>query len=314
MIAPPEKNEGETMEIVVVGSVAYDSVKTPFGKRDRILGGSASYFSTAASFFSPVNMVAVVGEDFEKEHIDFFNSRNIDTSGLVTTQGRTFFWEGEYGDALNEAVTKDTQLNVFADFSPDLPESYRKADVVFLGNIDPGLQLEVIRQVEKPAFIAADTMNYWIKDYRESLLRTIREVDILLINDSEAKMLAKETNLVLAAEKIREMGPKILVIKQGEYGALLFEESGIFSAPAFPLRVVKDPTGCGDTFAGGFIGYLGQTGDLAPANLRKAVIVGSVLAGFNAEDFSLDRMRTLTMDDIKERYGAFQRLAAFEDL
>ena len=302
------------MDIVVVGSVAYDSVKTPFGQAERVLGGAASYFSTAASFFSPVKMVAVVGEDFEQAHIDFFNSRGIDTSGLVRKEGKTFFWEGEYGLALNDAQTKDTQLNVFADFRPVLPESYRNAEVVFLANIDPDLQYEVTRQVRKPAFVAADTMNYWIQGKRESLLRTLQLVDILLINNSEAKMLAEETNLVRAAEAIRKLGPQILVIKLGEFGAMLFDDSGIFFAPAYPLDRVFDPTGCGDTFAGGFTGYLAQTGNLEPENLRKAVVIGSVLASFNVRQFSLDRMRTLTMGEIRNRYEGFQRLVRFGDL
>lgn len=301
------------MDIVVTGSVAYDSVKTPFGKADRILGGSASYFSTAASFFTGVKIVAVVGEDFEKKHIDFFNSRQIDTEGLSVVPGKTFFWEGEYGHALNEAITKDTQLNVFADFDPVLPESYKNAEVVFLANIDPELQLSVTRQVKKPAFVAADTMNFWIEGKRKELIRTLKHVDILLINDSEARMLSDQTNLVKAARMIIELGPKILVIKQGEYGALLFDESGTFSAPALPLENIFDPTGCGDTFAGGFIGYLAKTGDLTNANLRKAVIVGSVLASFNVESFSLDRMRNLEIEEVEKRYNQFQDLAHFEN-
>lgn len=302
------------MDIVVVGSVAYDSVKTPFGKAERILGGSASYFSTAASFFSPVKIVAVVGEDFEQKHIDFFHSRNIDTAGLVVKPGKTFFWEGEYGQTLNEAKTKQTQLNVFADFTPELPESYKNAKVVFLANIGPELQHLVTEQVQAPSFVAADTMNYWIEGNRDSLLKVLAGIDILLINDSEAKMLAQEDSLVRAAGAVRGMGPRILVIKQGEYGAMLFDDTGIFSAPAFPLDQVFDPTGCGDTFAGGFLGYLAKTGDLKNENLRRAMIVGSVLASFNVEKFSLDRMRDLTMDEIRERYGSFTRLVNFGPL
>ncbi len=301
------------MDIVVTGSVAYDSVKTPFGKADKALGGSASYFSVAASFFTKVKIVAVVGEDFEKEHIEFFKSRDIDTEGLSVVPGKTFFWEGEYGDALNEAITKDTQLNAFADFNPILPQSYKDAKVVFLANIDPKLQQSVTTQVKKPFFVAADTMNFWIEGKREELIETLKLVNILLINDSEAKMLAKENNLVKAAMKIRELGPEILVIKQGEYGALLFDQHGIFSAPAMPLVNVFDPTGCGDTFAGGFIGYLAKTGDLSNGNLRKGVILGSVLASFNVEKFSLDRMRRLTMDEIIKRYGKFRDLVTFDE-
>ena len=302
------------MDIVVVGSVAYDSVKTPFGNVDRALGGSASYFSTAASFFTQVKMVAVVGEDFEQEHIDFFKSRGIDTQGLVVKKGRSFFWEGEYGCALNEAITKQTQLNVFADFAPELPEAYREAKVVFLANIDPDLQCEVTRQVMNPSFVAADTMNFWIEGKPESLKRMLGKADILLINETEARMLADQPNLVAAAKTIRSMGPEILVIKQGEYGALLFDGTGVFSAPAYPLEEVFDPTGCGDTFAGGFMGYIAKTGDLKNENLRRAVIMGSVLASFNAESFSLDRQRSLTMEEIQQRYAEFGRLVHFGDL
>jgi sugar/nucleoside kinase (ribokinase family) len=303
------------MDIVVVGSVAYDSVTTPFGKAERALGGSASYFSTAANYFAPVKLVAVVGEDFEKEHLEYFRNRGIDTSGLEQKPGKTFFWEGEYGEALNEAKTHRTDLNVFADFTPVLPDSYRGAGALFLGNIDPALQREVMKQVDKPAFIAADTMNYWISGSRESLLETLKSVDILLINDSEAKMLAGQTNLVKAAKTIGSMGPKILVIKLGEFGAMLFEPGGaIFSAPALPLEELADPTGCGDTFAGGFVGYLAKCGSLDSDSLRKAVIYGSTLASFNVESFSLDRLASLTESDIAARYQQFVELVRFPEI
>ena len=301
------------MDIVVVGSVAYDSVTTPFGKADRVLGGAASYFSTAASYFAPVKMVAVVGQDFDQEHIRFFNSRGIDTTGLEVAEGKTFFWEGQYEQALNKAITKTTDLNVFADFKPKIPEAYRDAEAVFLGNIDPDLQYEVTQQVAHPSFVAADTMNYWIEKKRDSLLRLLKVVDILLINDTEAKMLSGEVNLVRAAAAIHQLGPRILVIKLGEYGALMFNESGIFFAPAYPLDRLADPTGCGDTFAGGFVGYLAKTGDLSAKNLRRAVIVGSALASFTIRQFSLDRLKTLTMGEIRIRYEGFQRLVQVEN-
>jgi sugar/nucleoside kinase (ribokinase family) len=302
------------MSILVVGSVAFDTVRTPFGQAEEVLGGSATYFSAAASFFTDVRLVAVVGEDFPEHHLAFLRSRKVDLHGLQRVRGKTFRWVGEYGFDLNQARTLDTQLNVFADFAPEIPEAYRDSEVVFLANIDPDLQREVVRQVRRPALIAADTMNYWITSKAESLRQTLGLVDALLINDAETRQLAGEPNLVQAAQKILALGPKSLVIKRGEYGALMINKEGWFAAPALPLEEVRDPTGAGDCFAGGFVGYLANTMNFDDASVRKAMIMGSVMASFNVEAFSLDRLRTLTYAEIETRYRAFKRLAHFEDL
>ena len=300
------------MSILVVGSVAFDSVKTPFGHVEGILGGSASYFSIAASFFSPVNLVAVVGDDFPQEHVNLFHKFSVDTRGLQRVSGKTFRWAGEYGYALNEAKTLDTQLNVFESFRPEIPHGYRNCQYVFLGNIDPVLQRQVLSQVAKPKFVACDTMNYWITSKPDELRKTLEMVDILIINDGEARMLTSQPNLTKAAKIICSWGPEILVVKKGEYGVAMYTEGSIFGAPAFPLEEVFDPTGAGDTFAGGFVGYLGKAGRLDEATLRKAVIYGSVMASFNVEDFSLNRMKTLKHSEIKERYRQFKVLTHFE--
>ena len=302
------------MDILVVGSVAFDSVETPFGRGNDILGGSATYFSTAASFFTGVQLVAVVGEDFPVEHRDFLAARNIDLTGLQVAPGRTFRWKGRYGFDLNEAQTLDTQLNVFEGFRPVLPENFRDAEVVFLANIDPELQLEVVRQVRRPRVIACDTMNFWISGKREALLRTLGQVDILIINEGETRQLANQANLVKAARTILALGPKTLVVKRGEYGVLVFGEHSVFSIPAYPLEEVFDPTGAGDTFAGGFIGYLAATGNFSDAAIRKATVFGSVMASFTVEDFSLDRLRSLSWPEIEERFRLFQALTAFQGL
>jgi sugar/nucleoside kinase (ribokinase family) len=302
------------MSILVVGSMAFDSVKTPFGEAAEVVGGSANYFSVSASFFAPVRLVAVVGDDFPEAHLDFLRQRRIDLRGLERAPGRTFRWVGEYGFALNEARTLDTQLNVFAAFAPKIPEDYRNSPVVFLANIDPDLQREVLHQVRRPTLVAADTMNYWIAGKPDALRRTLSLVDLLIINDAEARQLADEPNLVQAARRIRELGPRILVIKRGEYGALLFNDGEWFAAPAYPLEVVRDPTGAGDCFAGGFVGYVAGCMPLDDAALRRAMIMGSVMASFNVEAFSLDRLRTLTQSEIQARYAAFQRLAQFGDV
>ncbi len=302
------------MELLVVGSVAFDSVKTPFGEVKEVLGGSATYFSTAASFFTNVSLVAVVGEDFPKEHVDFLKSRNIDTTGLVRSAGKTFRWKGEYTYELNEAHTLDTQLNVFEKFRPSLPQSYKDHKVVFLANIDPDLQRDVLRQINAPKLVACDTMNFWIEGKRESLIKTLKLVDILIINDGEARELSREPNLVKAASKIRELGPKTLIIKQGEYGALLFTNNNVFSAPGYPLESVFDPTGAGDSFAGGFMGYLANSMNLDDDNIRRAVIFGSVMASFNVEDFSLNRLKSLDYQEIENRFRDFRRLTHFDDI
>lgn len=302
------------MSLLVVGSVAFDSVETPFGKAEEVLGGSATYFSTAASFFTDVKLVAVVGEDFPEEHVDFLKKREIDVNGLQKASGKTFRWKGRYDFDLNQAHTLDTQLNVFASFKPEIPEEYKDAEYVFLANIDPVLQLEVLKQVKKPKLVACDTMNFWIEGKLNELKETLRHVDILTINEGEARELAKEANLVKAAKTIRSIGPKTLIIKRGEYGSLMFSDTGIFAAPAYPLESVFDPTGAGDSFAGGFMGYLSNTGDLGDGNIRQAIIFGSVMASFNVEEFSLNRMKTLEYCEIEQRYTSFKRLTHFEDL
>lgn len=302
------------MSILVVGSVALDTVTTPFGRVEEVLGGSATYFAAAASFFADVRLVAVVGEDFPEAHLDFLRSRHVDLRGLQRVPGRTFRWVGEYGFDLNQARTLDTELNVFADFAPKIPEEYRDSEVVFLGNIDPDLQREVLRQVRRPTLTAADTMNYWIASKADSLRRTLGRVDTLLINDAETRQLAGESNLVQAARKILTWGPRSLVIKRGEYGALLLHNGQWFAAPALPLEEVRDPTGAGDSFAGGFVGYLANSMNFEDAALRKAMVMGSVMASFNVEAFSLDRLRSLTYPEIEARYRTFRGLADFEDL
>lgn len=302
------------MSILVVGSVAFDSITTPFGVAENVLGGSASYFATSASFFTDVNLVAVVGDDFPQAHVDFLASRGIGLEGLQRKPGRTFRWTGKYEYDLNEAHTLDTQLNVFEQFRPQLPEEYREAEYVFLGNIDPELQLEVLTQVRKPRLIACDTMNFWIDGKREALLRTLKRVDTLLINEAEVRQLAQEPNLVKAAAIVRSFGPKTLVVKRGEYGVLMFGEHSIFSAPAFPLEEVFDPTGAGDTFAGGFVGYLAATRNLEESSLRKAIVFGTVMASFTVEKFSLDRLRELDLETIEQRYRKIRMLTEFDPL
>jgi len=301
------------MSLLVVGSVAFDSVKTPFGEREEILGGSATYFSTAASYFTDVNLVAVVGEDFPEHDINFLKSRGINVEGLERQSGKTFRWKGEYGFQLNEANTLETHLNVFETFRPTIPQSYSNSEVVFLANIDPELQSEVLRQVNSPKIIACDTMNFWISGKRESLLNTLNSVDVLIINDGEARQLAMEANLVKAAGVIRSYGPKHVIVKRGEYGALMFNSKSVFAAPAYPLESVFDPTGAGDSFAGGFLGYLASTRNFNEENMRQAVIFGSVMASFVVEDFSLNRIRALDYEEILNRYREFKRLTHFED-
>jgi sugar/nucleoside kinase (ribokinase family) len=301
------------MSLLVVGSIALDTIETPFGRRDDALGGSATYFSTAASFFGPVRLVAVVGEDFPREHLDLLASRGVDLEGLERARGRTFRWKGRYEFDLNQAHTLDTQLNVFAEFRPRLPEAWRDTEYVFLGNIDPDLQRAVLDQVRRPRFVACDTMNFWIASKRESLARTLERVDMLFVNDAEARQLAGESNVVAAARKILRMGPRALVVKRGEYGALFFSGDEVFAASAYPLDAVFDPTGAGDTFAGGFMGYVARHGT-DPATLRRAIVLGGVLASFVVEEFSLDRLRRLGGAEIRARYAEFLRLTRFEDL
>ncbi|MFQ5881916.1 MAG: PfkB family carbohydrate kinase [Candidatus Methylomirabilales bacterium] len=302
------------MHILVVGSVAFDTVKTPFGEAREVLGGSAIYFASSASFFTPVSVVAVVGEDFPWDDLAFLRAREVDLAGVERQPGRTFRWRGEYGFDLNEARTLETQLNVFAEFRPRLPETYREREVVFLANIDPELQKEVLTQVRAPHLVAADTMNFWIQGKQEALRQTLKQVHVLIVNDAEVRMLAQEPNLVRAAKKILTWGPHSLVIKRGEYGALAFSNGGWFAAPALPLEDVYDPTGAGDAFAGGFLGFLASTRNFDEANLRRAVIMGSVMASFAVEAFSLHRLRTVSYPEIEARYRQFKHLAHFEEL
>ena len=302
------------MSLLVVGSVALDSLETPFGRREEILGGSAAYFSTCASFFGPTRVVAVVGEDFPEEHLEFLASRGADLDGVVRLPGKTFRWKGRYDFDLNTAHTLDTQLNVLASFKPVLPPAWRGTDFVFLGNIDPDLQQSVLDQVEAPKFVACDTMNFWIDSKRDSLLKTLRRVDLLFVNDAEARQLAGEHNVVKAARKILHFGPKAVVVKRGEYGSLFFSGDEVFAASAYPLLDVFDPTGAGDSFAGGFMGYTARCGRVDPAVLRRAIVVGSVVASFAVEQFSLDRLRTLTAEEIRSRYAEAKQLAHFDDL
>lgn len=302
------------MSILVVGSVAFDSVETPFGRVENVLGGSATYFSTSASFFTDVNLVAVVGEDFPQEHVDFLRSRNIDLQGLAREKGKTFHWQGRYGYDLNEAQTLATHLNVFESFKPRIPAEYSAADYLFLANIDPELQMEVLNQVPRPRIVACDTMNFWITSKPEALKKVIERVDIFIINEGETRQLTGEANLVKAARKLLDLGVKTLVVKRGEYGVLMFNRASVFAAPAYPLEEVFDPTGAGDTFAGGFMGYLANTGDASEEGIRQAIIFGSVMASFNVEDFSLNRMKSLDYPEIEARYRAFKAMTHFQGL
>ncbi|MGH9631706.1 MAG: PfkB family carbohydrate kinase [Bryobacteraceae bacterium] len=305
------------MSIVVVGSVAYDGLETPHGKVDRILGGACTYIALSASFFSPVKIVAVVGEDFDQADVDFLASRNIDLAGLERVPGKTFFWQGIYSEDMNDRTTVRTDLNVFADFSPKLPESYKTQPYLILGNIQPALQREVRAQMNGARLVGGDTMNFWINDYREELLATLSEWDFLLINDSEARLLSGESNLKRAAKKILDMGPNTLVIKRGEYGAMLFRQDQFFIVPGYLLEEVFDPTGAGDCFAGGFMGYLAacgcdlRKGRIERKELSRAVIYGSVLGSFCCEKFGPDRFRTLTRAEIDARFQEFKDFTDF---
>ncbi len=302
------------MSLLVVGSVAFDSVKTPFGEVSRVLGGSASYFSTAASYFTEVRLVAVVGDDFPEAHRQLLSGRGIRLEGLQTSPGKTFQWRGEYGSQLNEAKTLETQLNVFESFRPKLPDGYADSPFVFLANIDPELQLDVLRQVRRPKWVACDTMNFWIGGKRDALIKVLGNVDLVIVNEGEARELTGETNLVRAAKQILGWGAKTLMVKRGEYGVAMFNSQTFFAAPAYLLENVFDPTGAGDSFAGGVMGYLSQVGRVDDATLRQAVIYGSVMASFNVEAFSLDRLCSLTQEEIATRYRHFKALTHFEEV
>ena len=300
------------MSLVVVGSVALDSVKTPFGEVHDALGGSAVFFSTAASYFTEVSVIAVVGTDFPERHINFLKAKGVDTSGLSIESGETFRWSGVYGYDLNDRDTIETRLNVFEEFHPRIPASLESSDFVFLANIDPELQLAVLNQVERPRLVACDTMNFYIEGRREALLETMRRVDVMIMNDSECRELADEPNLVKASRAILEMGPHTVVVKKGEHGALMVTGDGFFSAPAFPCESVFDPTGAGDAFAGGFMGHLARSNDIGASNMRRAVIFGTVLASYCVERFSVDGMSSLEPDDIEGRFKALKEFSDFE--
>ena len=303
------------MSVLIVGSIALDTVKTPVEEHADLMGGSATYAALGASFFSPVKLVGIVGDDFPQSEFDFWKSRKIDAEGVQRVTGKTFRWSGEYAWDMNTRETRSVALNVFEQFRPDLPESYRETDFVLLANIAPALQAHVLDQMKRPRFVVADTMDLWIETTRADLDALLPRVDVLIVNDSEARQLTKETSLIKAGRKIRKAGPKYVVIKKGEHGALLFGEDEFFSCGAYPLEDIHDPTGAGDTFAGGLAGYLAaREGMPSFADLRRAIIYGSVLASFNVEAFSLERLRRLTMDEVAERYQVFKAMSAFEDL
>jgi sugar/nucleoside kinase (ribokinase family) len=300
------------MSVLVVGSAALDSVETPHGKVENALGGSAFFFSSAASYFTKVHLVAVVGEDFPMNELDYLKQKNVDLSGLVTEKGKTFRWGGKYHENMNDRDTLYTHLNVFENFSPQVPEKFRNVQYVFLANIQPELQLQVLKQINKPKLVVLDTMNYWIERTPEALSKILKLTNVLIINDSESKQLTGESNLLKASAKIMAMGPQILVVKKGEHGAMLITNDVLFWAPAYPLKEICDPTGAGDTFAGGFVGYLAKSDDHSPLNLRRAVIYGSALASFCVERFSVDRLKDLTMAEIDARYREFKQLTQFD--
>ena len=300
--------------VLTVGSVAFDSIKTPFGEASGVVGGAATFFSVAASFFTDVRLVAVVGDDFGETQMQVFRGRSIDLSGLQRASGKTFRWKGEYGFNLNSRETIYTHLNVFEDFRPYIPEAFRISPVVFLANIHPALQLEVLEQVEAPEFVALDTMNYWIEGTPVELRAVLKRVHAIVINDEEARLLSGESNLVKAARAILQMGPSRVVIKRGEHGVLMTCGDWFFATPGLPLENVLDPTGAGDTFAGGFVGYLAASTDLSEEVVTRAVICGSAMASLSVEDFGLTRLMSLTDDDIRARFDAFKRLTNFDAL
>lgn len=301
------------MSLLVVGSVAFDAMESPYGKVDRAVGGAATYFAVAASFFTHVNLVGIVGDDFSEVDAQIFHGRTINLDGLERAPGKTFFWAGRYSQNLNERVTLATELNVFAEFKPRLPEKYRRSEYVFLANIAPDLQRDVLHQVvKKPKLAAMDTMNYWIERTNAELRETLKHVDILMINDSETRELSNEHNLLRAARHIFKMGPSILVVKRGEYGAMMVDKRGVFCVPAFPLEEPHDPTGAGDSFAGGFMGYLAGSNDKSDASLRRAMVYGSVMGSFAVEKFGLERLRHLKRGEIHARARHFSKLTQFK--
>jgi len=299
------------MSIVIVGSLAFDTIETPTERRERIVGGSGTYASLAASFFAKPGVVSVVGKDFPSDVMDLMTGRGIDLQGIEIRDGKTFFWEGRYGEDPNQRTTLKTEVNVFEDFEPQLNETYRNADIFFLGNIDPDLQEDILAQVKAPKLVAMDTIFLWIETKGETLLNTLEKVDVFFANDEEVKMLTGERNLITAGKKLLNMGPDLIVAKKGEHGALLFGEDFVFSVPAYPSENVVDPTGAGDSFAGGFLGYLDSVGSLKNADFRRAAVYGSVMASFVIEDFGIERLKTLSEKDIKKRYNDFEDLVSF---
>jgi len=299
--------------VLVVGSIALDSVQTPFGKADDVLGGSGTFFSASASHLTDVQLVGVVGNDYPLDQLRQLEKRNVDLSGIEQADGPSFRWRGRYRHDLNSAETLETHLGVFSHFQPKIPAKWSEPEFLFLANIDPRLQLAVLKQVKRPRLVASDTMNFWIESRRPELLEVIKHVDLLTLNDGEARQLTEQTNLVKAARWIMDRGPKHVIIKKGEHGAFLFRENNIFFAPAYPLESVFDPTGAGDSFAGGFIGYLARTGDLSDANMRRAVVYGSAMGSFAVEKFSIERLMTVKKDEIDQRVRDFRQLVAFDE-
>jgi len=303
------------MSILIVGSLAFDDIETPFGSSLNTLGGSSTYIALSASYFTDkIQIVGVVGSDFEKVHFELLHSRQIDTRGVQKIEdGKTFRWSGRYHYDMNTRDTLDTRLNVFADFDPVVPAEYRNAEYICLGNIDPELQLKVLGQISKPKLVILDTMNFWIESKQEELKKTLQHVNIFILNDSEARLLSGDPNLVKSARIIREMGPKTLIIKKGEHGALLFTDNGIFAAPAFPLESIYDPTGAGDTFAGGFIGHLSRCETITDTEMRRAVLYGSAMASFCVEKFGTEKIAALDLLEIEDRYQSFRELSRIEE-
>lgn len=299
------------MSILAVGTVAFDSIETPYGSAERVLGGSAAYFAMAASFFSPVRIVGVIGEDFPQDYLGLLSARGVDLQGLQRAKGETFYWRGRYHEDLNVRDTVELRLNVLDGFVPRLPDSYKDAEYVFLGNIDPAMQMEVLSQLKNVRLVACDTMDHWINGSPAQLKKVLKRTELLVINDAEARLLSGEYNIVRAARSIQKMGPKQVLIKRGEYGVLQFSESSVFATPAYPLEEVFDPTGAGDSFAGGLMGYLARSRDLSQGSLRKAIVYGSVVASFTVENFGLKRLEGLSLKEIDERYLRFVELTNF---
>lgn len=299
------------MSIVVVGTVAFDSIETPYGSAERVLGGSASYFAVAASFFSPVQIVGIIGRDFPQEYLEIFSQRGVDLQGLQRDRGETFHWRGRYHEDLNVRDTIELHLNVLNGFVPRLPDSYREAEYVFLGNIDPSVQMQVLDQLKNTRLVACDTMDHWIQGSPAELRKVLARTEILMINDSEARLLSGDHNIVRAARSILKMGPKVVLVKRGEYGVLQFSDSSVFAIPAYPLEEVFDPTGAGDSFAGGFLGHLAHFRDRGQGGLRRAIVYGSVVASFTVENFGMKRLMALSIEEIEERYRRFSELTDF---